>query len=85
MVSGRAFDHKSEVRINILASGWNSLTAPAYYPRPEVTPMITLLQLLVAIIGVVVSAIGVVHTIRRDKRKDQEHENSRPGRTNLDG
>jgi len=47
--------------------------------------MITLLQLLVAIIGVVVSAIGVVHTIRRDKRKDQEHENSRPGRTNLDG
>ena len=47
--------------------------------------MISILQLLVAIIGVVISAIGVVHTIRRDKRKDQKYENSRPGRSNLDG
>ena len=45
-------------------------------------PMITALQLLVAIIGVAVSTIGVVHTIRRDKRKDQEDENSRPGLDN---
>ena len=47
--------------------------------------MIEVAGFIVAAIGLIVSTIGVVHTIRRDKRKDQKEENSRPGRGNLDG
>ena len=51
--------------------------------------MIVIAELIVASIGALATVIGVVHTIRRDKRNDQKdeelHENSRPGFGRLDG
>ena len=44
--------------------------------------MIEAAELIVAFIGALATVIGVVHTIRRDKRNDHKKENSRPGRPN---
>ena len=45
--------------------------------------MIPIAELIVASIGALATVIGVVHTIRRDKRTDHKNENSRPGSGKL--
>ena len=79
MVSGRAFRA-------FIVGGLENILPPTgelcHIHQTEVMLMIEAAELIVAFIGALATVIGVVHTIRRDKRNDHKKENSRPGLDN---
>ena len=66
--------------ISVLRHNPNRVYALSH--QTEVMLMIEVAELIVAFIGALATVIGVVHTIRRDKRNDHKKENSRPGLDN---
>jgi hypothetical protein len=78
-VDGRASNSQSEVWILSRLRQEPVVGSSVPQPLTEVMLMVEIAELVIAAIEAIVTVIGVVHTLRRDKQNDQKHKNSRPG------